>query len=800
MDSIRSSSAAAAADTKERDRKYREAALKLWAWEAPTGRVARCNRCGGVRLVADIHVDHIIPLADGGLDVPSNWQLLCVDCHKTKTKRENSMRSTAGAPVDSTKALKAVIKVAAREARKTKGDGKGSSKGRDWSPVSRVLGAIAVLLGLAISAVMLGGNSKPATPGQPGGDRRRVTRPAHGLARTADHAGVTALHILETILLIVVVIGVPTAIVYALARMRHKRRATALERTYRITAEAAGMQPGGTSTIRRSGRAWHGLVSARLRRFEFDYPGEVKDTDPATAPRIAAALGLRLGGTWRVRLDPTLDRGYCEELESGQAAVSAAAMSSPAAPGGLSEAEIAAKRAGQTERITLALQPIVGKGVHCKIIANAWDAANPTRPADLTLTYGPQFATDANDNRERVRGRVAELLPYQRWSASWDTGVDQGRFTKPPDLPELIPHPGFSAGRDWNLLPFATDANGAMTAFDLLVTPHVLVVGSTGAGKTSLMRSLAVAAINSAASADRDIRTILLDPKKTELSGFRGWPGVTLLATTSAWIWDALIIGACEMRLRYAHKEAYGTPFTSHPVLLLIIDELYDVVEALQIAWQILQPKGVRFRVPPAIMAFHSLIRMGRACGVHVVAGTQRPDADVFGAASGGTAIRDFMRGRAAVGPTSQISARMVFEDSSVGRDIPDKLKGRCTVQIGDGAPFEAQSWWTPDPQGDTLGDADRALLARLRPADSAGGPTDPFAGLLFNPDDPDCMAILDGEDGMGDINLAPYRWRPLATQAGLIKDAEDEAEVELGHSYGGVADSEYFRKTRQGR
>jgi hypothetical protein len=43
------------------------------------------------------------------------------------------------------------------------------------------------------------------------------------------------------------------------------------------------------------------------------------------------------------------------------------------------------------------------------------------------------------------------------------------------------------------------------------------------------------------------------------------------------------------------------------------------------------------------------------------------------------------------------VRALMIYGDSSVGRDIPSKAKGRATVQIGDGEPIECQAYWIAD-------------------------------------------------------------------------------------------------------
>jgi 5-methylcytosine-specific restriction protein A len=54
---------------------------------ARDGYMCQCDRCKGVKLVAH-EVDHILPVAKGGTDDPSNLRAMHRDCHAEKTKRE----------------------------------------------------------------------------------------------------------------------------------------------------------------------------------------------------------------------------------------------------------------------------------------------------------------------------------------------------------------------------------------------------------------------------------------------------------------------------------------------------------------------------------------------------------------------------------------------------------------------------------------------------------------------------------------------------------------------------------------
>lgn len=57
-----------------------------------------CRTCGMVCHGRDAHVDHIVPLEDGGSDSDGNLQTLCVSCHGRKTRGEQRVKGYAGGP------------------------------------------------------------------------------------------------------------------------------------------------------------------------------------------------------------------------------------------------------------------------------------------------------------------------------------------------------------------------------------------------------------------------------------------------------------------------------------------------------------------------------------------------------------------------------------------------------------------------------------------------------------------------------------------------------------------------------
>lgn len=168
------------------------------------------------------------------------------------------------------------------------------------------------------------------------------------------------------------------------------------------------------------------------------------------------------------------------------------------------------------------------------------------------------------------------------------------------------------AGQRLAALPFllGIDETGRLLLGDLAseVTPHMLVAGTTGSGKTVLLSSivLSLAALN----AQRDLQVALIDGKAFNLARFSRLPHLLAPPATDPDAWPAAVghvVGEMERRLSASH------PIT-HPHVVLVVDELANVLER----WHGLEPELVR------------LAREGREVGIHGIFATQRPTAAVI--------------------------------------------------------------------------------------------------------------------------------------------------------------------------
>lgn len=316
----------------------------------------------------------------------------------------------------------------------------------------------------------------------------------------------------------------------------------------------------------------------------------------------------------------------------------------------------------------------------------------------FTLTYaGTGFADHVDERRVELVQRISAKVGG-RWAAAWDTRGDRVRFTRRLDLPPLVPHPGIDPDLPWHVLPFADGG-----AFDLLVTSHLLIVGATNAGKSVLIRSLVVAA------AAKDCEVYLADPKRVTFVGYRGWPGIKQVASKDEDLHQVALDFNAEVQRRYDLYEDEGVPLESHRPAILVIDEYEEFASRMK-GYARREKIKVAGEDSPAQEAMASTLRLAREARMHVVIGTQRPDASWFGGAA-----RDNVQGRAFVGRATGEAARMLFGRSDVARDVPPAAKGRTTVQTFDEEPREVQAWWTPKP--DSAVPADQEILDRLRPA-----------------------------------------------------------------------------------
>ena len=237
-----------------------------------------------------------------------------------------------------------------------------------------------------------------------------------------------------------------------------------------------------------------------------------------------------------------------------------------------------------------------------------------------------------------------------------------------------------------------------------------MVVGRTGSGKTITILGVVTEV------ARRGWRVHIVDPKRIEFLGMRSWPNVQIVATT---VLDqvAVILNAWRtMEDRYLAIEAGLADERDFEPLVLVLDELCDLYAALNEWWAEVKRPGLPTRCP-VFEKIASLARKGRTARVHLILGTQRPDADFLTGE-----MRDNFAARVSQGPLSPQGAMMMWESATIGVGLPRKVAGRATAVGVDDQPVEVQTLWTPDPRRARRDEVaeDLEILAALTPDEIA--------------------------------------------------------------------------------
>lgn len=205
------------------------------------------------------------------------------------------------------------------------------------------------------------------------------------------------------------------------------------------------------------------------------------------------------------------------------------------------------------------------------------------------------------------------------------------------------------------------DVSGNPIMADLTKMPHVLVAGTTGSGKSVLLNSWICSLLFRTTPAD--VRMILIDPKRVELTQYNGIPHllVPVIVETDK-ILSALRWAIGEMQSRYKQFSEAGvrniegynemSGFQALPYIVILVDELADLM--------MYAPAEVEDAVV-------RLAQMARATGIHLVISTQRPSVNVITGI-----IKANVPARIAFNVSSMIDSRVII-------DMPgaEKLLGR---------------------------------------------------------------------------------------------------------------------------
>ena len=183
---------------------------------------------------------------------------------------------------------------------------------------------------------------------------------------------------------------------------------------------------------------------------------------------------------------------------------------------------------------------------------------------------------------------------------------------------------------------------------------HLLIAGTTGSGKSGCLNAL-ISSILLRATPD-EVRMIMIDPKKVELSNFNGVPHLLAPVVTNmkqaTYVldniaremdrrYDVLSRNGCQ-DIRALNKKLARAGEEHMPYIMVIVDELADLM--------MVAPSEVE----------DSIIRLGqlgRSCGIHLVVATQRPSVDVVTGM-----IKTNIPSRIAFAVASQTDSRIILD------------------------------------------------------------------------------------------------------------------------------------------
>lgn len=291
------------------------------------------------------------------------------------------------------------------------------------------------------------------------------------------------------------------------------------------------------------------------------------------------------------------------------------------------------------------------------------------------------------------------------------------------------------------LVCLGKDIMGRTQTADLNKMPHLLVAGATGSGKSVCINTFIVSLLMR--YRPDEVKLVLVDPKKVELSNYNGVPHLLYPVVTDpkkANVALQRIVGEMERRyelfsdknvknisgynewVEKENKKHPDTPIAKMHYIVVIIDELADLmlVAAKEVEESIMR-----------------ITQMARAAGIHLIVATQRPSTDVITGV-----VKANIPSRIAFTVSSQIDSRTILDHPGA-----EKLLGKGDMlyaPMGENAPIRIQGCFISDDEirrvieyvsKEQLAQYDESLLAPETDSHMAGadGEVEEYDDPLYN-------------------------------------------------------------------